>query len=180
MIYHKLIYEVIMQAVPLLRELEPGDFSAKPAPDKWSKSEILGHLLDSAIMNFQRFVSVSGDSNLIFSGYDQELWVRRSDYINYRTNDLIHLWANTNSHLGEMIRNIPDEILFRKSTEHNFDRICMNRIPADEPASLNYLIWDYVNHMEHHLSQICDNYIKKGGDFIDYNTDRMGHSKSDN
>lgn len=180
MIYHKLIYKIIVQAVPLLRELEAEDFAARAAPDKWSKSEILGHLVDSAFMNFQRFVSVSVDRNLIFSGYDQELWVKRSDYANYRTKDLIHLWANTNSHLGEMIKNIPDEILYRKTLEHNFDQICMNRISSEEQASLDYLIWDYINHMEHHLSQICNKYIKLSSDFIDHNADKQGHSKSDN
>lgn len=179
MTYNQQIYDIIIQAIPKLRELTPQDFMWKPAPDKWAKSEILGHLIDSAFVNFQRFISVGSENRLIFSPYEQEHWVRRNDYINYRTNDLIQIWANTNSHLGEMLDNIPDEVLYRKTTDHNFDRICMNLLEAGTSSSLNYLIWDYLDHMEHHLKQIIPEYKKIGIPYVDHDVNKLGHSKSD-
>jgi hypothetical protein len=179
MYYHKEIFEIIIQAIPLLRELTPKEFMVKPAPDKWAKSEILGHLVDSAFVNFQRFVSVGHQNELIFPTYDQDHWVRRNNYIDYGTNDLIQIWANVNSHLGELLENIPDEILYRKTTKHNFDQICFNRIDSKTPSSLNYLIWDYLDHMEHHLDQIILNYKKVGTPYVDHDVNKLGHPKSD-
>jgi hypothetical protein len=52
----------------------------KPAPDRWSKKEILGHLIDSAANNHQRFVRAQGTPRLEFPGYEQEFWVATQAY----------------------------------------------------------------------------------------------------
>ncbi|MGZ7100199.1 MAG: hypothetical protein ACXVJ8_17135, partial [Candidatus Angelobacter sp.] len=49
----------VAQAKPLLMKLDNADTSLRPSPDKWAKKEILGHLLDSASNNHQRFVRAS-------------------------------------------------------------------------------------------------------------------------
>jgi hypothetical protein len=41
---------------PLLLVIDEQTFSHKPAPGKWSKKEIPGHLVDSANNNHQRFL----------------------------------------------------------------------------------------------------------------------------
>ncbi len=41
---------------PLLTELDEQTFSFKATSEKWSKKEIIGHLIDSATNNHQRFV----------------------------------------------------------------------------------------------------------------------------
>ena len=43
---------------PLLNEMGEPAFSLKPAANKWSPKEIIGHLIDSATNNHQRFVRV--------------------------------------------------------------------------------------------------------------------------
>jgi hypothetical protein len=47
----------LLDVVPAkLSRIKDTDFVYKPAPDKWSKKEILGHLIDSAANNHQRFI----------------------------------------------------------------------------------------------------------------------------
>ena len=41
-----------------MKELSSEDLLRRPAPDKWSKQEILGHLIDSAINNLKRFTEI--------------------------------------------------------------------------------------------------------------------------
>jgi len=68
--------------LPLLRLLEiPEQQSAiARSEDKWSPKEIIGHLIDSASNNHQRFVRAQFTDELIFAGYEQEGWVRVQDY----------------------------------------------------------------------------------------------------
>ena len=67
----------VAQAKPLLLKLDNANTTARPAPDKWAKKEILGHLLDSASNNHQRFVraTLQGTSPFTFPGYDQNALV---------------------------------------------------------------------------------------------------------
>ena len=49
--------EFLCNVIPsLLLEIEPLQFSAKPDRNKWSYKEIIGHLIDSATNNHQRFI----------------------------------------------------------------------------------------------------------------------------
>ena len=46
-----------IQEVPeKFKQLPAESILKKPAPGKWSKQEILGHLIDSAINNLKRFI----------------------------------------------------------------------------------------------------------------------------
>src|SRR4030095_2595683 len=57
---------VVETASQQLRLLQETEVSLKPAPGKWSKKEILGHLIDSATNNHQRFVRTQMTEELIF------------------------------------------------------------------------------------------------------------------
>jgi len=48
--------KVIDKYLPSLRTINDETFHFKPSPTKWSKKEILGHLVDSAQNNIRRFV----------------------------------------------------------------------------------------------------------------------------
>ena len=53
---------VLHEMEPRIRAIDEAVFSAKPRPDKWSKKEVIGHLIDSAQNNLRRFiVSQSGE-----------------------------------------------------------------------------------------------------------------------
>jgi len=85
--------------------------SAKPNPDKWSKKEILGHLIDSAANNHRRFMIAQSQTNLIFSGYAQDQWVEYQDYQHAEWKELVTLFITYNKHVCRVIDNIPKGVL---------------------------------------------------------------------
>ena len=121
---------------------------------KWSPKQIVGHLIDSACNNHARFVNAQRGEAMIFDGYDQEEWVHLQRYNTSTWSELIELWKSYNLHLAHVMACIPSDIRSRKFHRHNLDRIAWKVVPPSEAVDLNYLMEDYVGHLEHHLSQV--------------------------
>ena len=137
------------------RLLALGDASAeKAAPDKWSPREIIGHLVDSASNNHQRFVRGQFQDDLVFAGYAQDDWVRAGGYQDAPWEDLVALWRSFNLQIARVMERVPDEIRLRPHLRHNFDQIGFEAVPQGKPATLDHLMRDYVRHLEHHLRQV--------------------------
>ncbi len=117
------------------------DFTNKSAPGKWSKKEILGHLIDSATNNHQRFIRAQFE-NIPTISYDQDNWNKLSHYNLIDSKQLIQFWEMYNRHLIEIGMRIP---------EYSLTREC---IAGGEKHTIEWLFNDYVKHMEYHLSQI--------------------------
>lgn len=128
-----------------LAQISEADSAVFPAPNKWSKKQILGHLIDSAANNHQRFVRVQLTDDLNLQGYAQNDWVTVQQYQKVAWRDLITLWQNYNQHILHIIAHIPAEKL-----AHKF------QIEGGEKVTLGYWIEDYYNHLQHHLSQIFE------------------------
>ena len=128
----------------------------RPRPDKWSAIEIIGHLIDSAANNHQRFVRARTQDDLVFPGYAQDDWVGAQQYATSPWRDTVTLWRTYNRHLARVMRAIPDDVRYRKHHRHNLDQLAWQPYPADQPATLDDLMHDYVLHLEHHLSQVHD------------------------
>lgn len=158
------LFQIINDARDILKKENVREMEMKPDPLKWSKKEILGHLIDSAYNNYLRFLMAEQQGNLIFNGYNQDDWVIKNKYQSREINQLIEIWYHLNSHIVELIRGIPESTILQKTIDHNFDQICMNRIQASEETNLDYLIEDYIFHIEHHLCQISSSYIRKGNE----------------
>jgi hypothetical protein len=126
-----------------LAQFSEADSAVKPAPGKWSKKEIIGHLIDSASNNHQRFVRVQLYADLDLPGYEQERWVAVQDYQNAAWAELLILWKAFNEHLLRIIALIPEEKLGRTF-----------RIAGGEPVTLGYWVEDYLRHLQKHLRQI--------------------------
>ncbi len=126
-----------------LAAMKEQDVSNPAAPGRWSKKEILGHLIDSASNNHQRFVRALSDGRLEFPPYAQNEWVESQDYADESWRLLVDLWSAFNLHLAHIIAGIPPE---------KMDTQC--KVGDKEPVRLEDLIADYVKHMEHHLKQI--------------------------
>jgi hypothetical protein len=129
---------------PLLAEIREEDFSFKPLPQKWSKKEILGHLIDSATNNHQRFIRAQFEE-LPYIRYDQNQWNELSHYNEKDSEELIRFWTLYNQHLLHLMQFIPEENLKKFS-----------RAGQPDPVTLEWLIDDYVSHLEHHLHQIVE------------------------
>lgn len=145
--------ELIEDAFEKLILISDKDASEKKN-EKWSRKEILGHLIDSASVNHQRIIRAQFAEELIFLGYDQDDWVKAQNYKSASWSLLVELWKNYNLLILHAIDNIPEDILLRKRDRHNFDEIEWKPIDKKSPASLDYMIKDYFGHMYHHLKQI--------------------------
>ncbi|HPF38303.1 MAG TPA: DinB family protein [Phycisphaerae bacterium] len=114
---------------------------AKPSADRWSISEVIGHLVDSACNNHQRFVRAQSADALVFPNYAQNEWVSAANYRALDWPSLVALWTNYNRLLAVLIRNLPERRLATACT-----------ITPNEPCTLGFLVTDYLDHMEHHLA----------------------------
>ncbi|HZS25613.1 MAG TPA: DinB family protein [Candidatus Angelobacter sp.] len=133
----------VAQAKPLLMKLDNADTSARPSENKWAKKEILGHLLDSASNNHQRFVRAAQQGSLTFPGYDQNFLVDLQRFADVDWNFLVDFWAAYNRFLAHVINNLSVD----------FAKIICN-IGNNKPATLEWIASDYVAHLKHHLNQI--------------------------
>jgi hypothetical protein len=124
--------------------------------DKWSAKQIVGHLIDSASNNHQRFVRAQFTNDLVCSGYAQDDWVSSQKYNDESWPDLVHLWAAYNMHLLHVISVIPEDALTRVRKEHNLDQIAFKTVERNAPTTLEYFVRDYADHLRHHLAQILD------------------------
>ena len=86
----------VARAKPLLMKLNNVDTSTRPSATKWAKKEILGHLMDSASNNQQRFVRAALQGSLTFPGYDQEPLVELQNFREVDWSFLVDLWASYN------------------------------------------------------------------------------------
>lgn len=121
---------------------------------KWSPKEIIGHLIDSAANNQQRFVRAQFTDELIFAGYEQENWVRVQNYQGEDWTDLVQLWKLYNLHILHLVSLIPEETRLRLRSKHNLHQIASDAISENEPVTLDFFIRDYLDHMRKHLGQI--------------------------
>jgi len=146
--------ETIVSATAQLRGIPADESSIKPDAESWSRKEILGHLVDSAANNHQRFVLAQFKDDLVFPGYDGDRWVSVQRYRDESWPDLIQLWSSYNVHLLHVFFVIQQDTLTKSRTEHTLDKIASHLVPGTEPTTLEYLIRDYVDHLRHHLRQI--------------------------
>ena len=130
-------------ALPALRAMSAADAKRAPAPGKWSPQQVIGHLIDSASNNHQRFVRAQEGSSLVFQKYEQEHWVRCQHYEDSSWEALTGLWHAYNHHIAHVIEHIPEE-----------SRSVVCTIGSYSPVTLGFLAHDYVVHLRHHLKQI--------------------------
>jgi hypothetical protein len=141
-------------ATPVLRALSDAESARRPAPEKWSPREIIGHLIDSASNNHQRFVRAQFQEDLVFLGYDQDRWVTVQRYQEASWSELVTLWRAYNLHLARVMDAVPESTRTRLVERHNLDRLAWQPVSAGTPTTLEFFMSDYVGHMKHHLRQI--------------------------
>jgi len=132
-------YSVKFSSIP------ESEFSNKTQPNKWSKKEVLGHLIDSAQNNLRRFISGQYEATPSKIVYDQDRWVELNNYQQTESTDVIALWVLINKRILAALEKMPSSSYTRMSDT------------GGTSASLHSLAWlaeDYVRHLKHHLNQI--------------------------
>ena len=125
--------------------LDEATAHAKPNPVRWSISEVLGHLIDSACNNHQRFVRAQYCDSLEFPKYDQNQWVSAANYSQCDWETLVELWYFYNRQLAFLVRQIPTAAMSTPCT-----------ITPYETCTLEFLVIDYVTHLRHHFEILLE------------------------
>ena len=134
----------ILETVPpRLLAIKDGEAARPAAIDKWSRKEVLGHLVDSASNNHQRFVRAQLVEELHFPPYEQEGWVGVQRYRDEPWDAIVELWRAYNRHLLHVMAAVP---------ESRYEHRCHSG--SSEPVTLRDHMVDYVVHLDHHLAQI--------------------------
>jgi hypothetical protein len=111
--------------------------------DGWTRKQIVGHLLDSATNNRQRFVRAAIDGQYSGPAYAQDAWVAAHGYAGQSWETLLRWWQVEHEILAAMVDQIP---------ENRLDASCT--VGNNAPVTLRFLIEDYLQHQHWHLAQI--------------------------
>jgi hypothetical protein len=137
------LLSVVEAAEPKLRRIAEPESRRPILTGGWSRRQVIGHLIDSASNNHQRFVRAALQTSLDFPGYDQDGNVRVQAVQEADWALLIALWASYNRYLAHVIAYLPASKL---------ETGC--RIGTDNAVTLRFLVTDYLSHLLHHLKQI--------------------------
>ncbi|WP_259013986.1 DinB family protein [Emticicia fluvialis] len=135
--------QTLVQVLPALQGITEEEAGAKPQPHKWSKKEILGHLIDSASNNQHKFVRAMAQPHVEFVGYTQDSWVTLQAYNNRNWQEIVSFWYAYNLHIAHIIETVNADYL-----QHTI------RIDGCNPFTLAFIMEDYVEHLKHHLKVI--------------------------
>jgi hypothetical protein len=139
------LLNIVTEFTASLSAIPDDVFQSKPNPKKWSKPEVLGHLIDSAQNNLRRFIVgqyATSPPNIL---YDQDFWVQSNDYVNAPKIETIQLWRLINEQICRVLAAMPTS---------NCSKTCNTGKNSEELRTLQWLAEDYVKHMKHHLNQI--------------------------
>jgi DinB superfamily len=125
-----------------LASLTENEMAQKPSPAKWSKKEMIGHLIDSAENNIRRFVVAQYEEIPVIK-YNQDKWVAIANYQQWNKGDLINLWYLLNKQVCEILKNTSAETALRT---------CQ----TGELHTIEWLAVDYIKHLRHHIHQVLD------------------------
>src|SRR5258708_22540685 len=99
--------QIIQEFSKKISAISETEFSAKPRPHKWSKKEVLGHLIDSAQNNLRRFIYGQYESTPPKIVFDQNRWVASNNYLESDSKDVITLWQLINKRIVAVLTQMP-------------------------------------------------------------------------
>ncbi len=144
--YSKNLFRLVREAADRLSSLDPETLETREHAEAWSKKEILGHLIDSAANNQQRFVRAADPDHtgeLVTPSYNHRHWVDLQGWQHGDWNQLLVFWLAYNFQIAQTVAQIPDDALNTPI-----------RVGDTPPVSLTFLLEDYVEHLKHHVAQL--------------------------
>lgn len=136
--------QLVKSGLDYFRQSSGSQLIFKASPEKWSKKEILGHLIDSGINNLQRFTEIRYQSKPYkIRKYHQDELVKANNYQEAELDEVIQLWVALNQRILKVMKNQTEQTLQ-----------CEIELPDGTSSDLRFLMVDYVDHLEYHLKQI--------------------------
>ncbi|TFF34935.1 DinB family protein [Mucilaginibacter psychrotolerans] len=120
------------------------DWENSVLPGKWNNKEIIGHLIDSAHINLQRFVRCTYEERFKLIYYQDE-WVKAQHYADADPQELLLLWKLVNKQIVRVLANYPAD---------RWLVTCDNNMGQPVYNTVAFIAEDYVAHMQHHLNQL--------------------------
>ncbi len=134
---------IVEKAAPVLRGLEEAEAARPRLSGGWSAKQVVGHLIDSASNNHQRFVRAAISGSLDFPNYDQEAWSRVEDFQEAPWSMLVEGWTGLNQVLSHVMAHLPAEAAGAQC-----------RVEGQPEMTLEELSGFYISHLVHHLEQL--------------------------
>ena len=134
--------QVINEYLLQLNAFPEEEASYKPVPARWSKKEIIGHLIDSAQNNIRRFIAAQYEENPKIV-YNQDKWVELNHWQEFSLADLINLWYLLNKQICSILKNTDTEM-------------AGSQVQTEALHSIEWLAMDYIKHLKHHLNQVLN------------------------
>lgn len=135
--------KIVIDFTAKFNSISEDDFSSKPNASKWSRKEVLGHLIDSGENNLRRFICGQYETPPPKIKYDQDFWVLANGYQQMSTRDVIDNWRIVNTKICNVLSQMP---------AGNYHKLC--DFGDGKLLTLQWLASDYVKHLKHHLNQI--------------------------
>lgn len=138
--------QLLKTGLEYISKSSESELTQKPTPEKWSKKEIIGHLIDSGINNLQRFTEIQFENKPYkIRKYNQDELVKANDYQNSETEEIADFWLSINNRITKLIKQQTEKTLNYKI-----------ELVKGNISDLRFLMKDYVDHLEHHLNQIIE------------------------
>ncbi|MGI8581170.1 MAG: DinB family protein [Chitinophagaceae bacterium] len=133
---------IMIEYLSQLNSITEDEWIYKPSPTKWSKKELIGHMIDSAENNIRRFIVAQYEESPTII-YNQDKWVSINNYQQWDTQNLIQLWYLLNKQIADILKNTSDDIAQRT-------------VQSEVLHSIEWLAQDYIKHLKHHLHQVLN------------------------
>lgn len=134
----------LKEAINYYQQATDDDLLYRRAVGKWSKKEILGHLIDSALHNLQRFTEIQfSDKPYIYRKYMQDELVVANKYQEADLQELLDVWLSLNNRVIHLMKIQTEQTLAYEI-----------KLDENENIDLRFLMTDYVDHMAHHLKAV--------------------------
>jgi len=134
------------QVIVKLAGLKGERASFRYAPDKWSVTEILGHLADSERIFAYRLLRIGRGDDTPLAGYDDPSYVRTGAFERRPFTDVLDEWAAARKATLLMVRGMPSEAWTRRGRAN------------DHVVSARALVYIILGHVDHHLAMLAERY----------------------